>query len=132
MQVVLVRPWTDAQGGTGCCGGDVRDGICLDGRLGGARSHDAETGLVAETYLRLREDLPDVDVQIVGVDNTAYLLPSVFRAIRARRGTLAALRGLNRATRAGSLLVDGEPVGQIRALGVDGALREVRRRCSAW
>ena len=132
VQVVLVRPWTDAHGGTGCCAGDVRNGICLDGRVGGARTTDTETGLVAETYLRLSQDLPEVDVQIVGVDNTAYLLPAVFRAIRARQGTLAALRGLNRATRAGSLIVNGESVGQISVLGVEGALREVRRRCPAW
>lgn len=131
MRVVLVRPWTDAHGGTGCCGGDGRDGVCLDGRVGGARHHDAETALVAETYLRLQQDLPDVDVQIVGVDNTAYLLPSVFRALRAREGTLAALRGLNRATTAGSVLVDGESLGQVRVLGVEGTLREVRRRCPA-
>jgi hypothetical protein len=132
VQVVLVRPWTDAHGGTGCCGGDVRDGICLDGRVGGVRTHDVETQLVAETYLRLSQDLPEVDVQIVGAGNTAYLLPAVFRAIRARHGTLAALRGLNRATTAGSVLVDGEPVGQVGALGVEGALREVHRRCPAW
>lgn len=131
MQVVLVRPWTDAHGGTGCCGGDARDGICLDRRVGGTRTHDAETGLVAETYLRLQQDLPDVDVQIVGSDNTVYLLPRVFRSIRARQGTVAAVRGLNRATRAGSLIVDGEAVGQISDLGVEGALREVRRRCPA-
>ena len=132
MQVVLVRPWTDAHGGTGCCGGDVRDGICLDRRVGTVRTHDAETGLVAETYLRLRQDLPEVDVQIVGADNTVYLLPRVFRSIRARQGTVAALRGLNRATRAGSLIVEGESVGQISELGVEGALQEVRRRSPAW
>lgn len=131
MRVVLVRPWTDAHGGTGCCSGEVRNGICLDDRVGGPRRPDAETTLVAQAYLRLQQDLPHVDVQVVGVDNTAYLLPSVFRALRAREGTLAALRGLNRATTAGSVLVDGESVGQVHVLGVEGTVREVRRRCPA-
>lgn len=128
LRVVLVRPWTDAHGGTGCCGGDARDGICFDGRVDGPREHDAEVGLVAEAYLRLRTELPEVDVQIVGADNTAYLLPSVFRAVRRRRGTWAALREANAATAGGSVLVDGERVGDVAALGVDGVVTEVRRR----
>ena len=128
VHVVLVRPWTDAHAGGGCCGGEVRDGVCLDGRLGAAEVADAEVGLVAQTYLRLQRDLPEVDVHIVAVDNTAYLLPSVFRALRARHGVLAALRGMNRATTAGTVLIDGESVGDLTALGVEGALDEVRRR----
>jgi hypothetical protein len=126
--VVLVRPWTDAHGGTGCCSGDARDGICLEGRIGGPQEHDAETGLVAQTYLRLRHELPGIDVQIVGANNTAYLLPRVFSAVRRRRGALAALREMNRATTAGSVLVDGERVGDVVALGPDGVVAEVRRR----
>ena len=128
---MLVRPWTDAHGGTGCCSGDAPEGICLDGRVDGPREHDAEVGLVARTYLRLRAELPDVDVQIVGANNTAYLLPSAFRAVRRRRGTMAALRELNRATTAGSVLVDGERVGDVLALGPDGVVGEVRRRVEA-
>jgi hypothetical protein len=126
--VVLVRPWTDAHGGTGCCGGDVRDGICLDGRVDGSHERDAEVELVAQTYLRLRHELPGLDVQVVGAGNTAYLLPSVFRAVRRRRGVLAALREMNRATTAGSVLVDGERVGDVVALGPGGVVAEVRRR----
>lgn len=126
--VVLVRPWTDAHGGTGCCSGDARYGICLDGRVDVRHEHDAEVGLIAETYLRLRAELPDVDVQIVGANNTAYLLPRVFRTVRRRRGTWAALREMNRATTAGSVLVDGERVGDVVALGPDGVVDEVRRR----
>jgi hypothetical protein len=126
--VVLVRPWTDAHGGSGCCGGDAGDGICLEGRIGGPHEHDAEVGLVAEAYLRLRAELPDADVQIVAANNTAFLLPSVFRAVRRRRGLLVALREMNRATTAGSVLVDGERVGDVVALGVDGVVSEVRRR----
>jgi len=128
MRVVLVRPWTDAHAGGGCCGGEVRDGVCLDGRRDKDEGADAEVGLMAQTYLRLQRDLPEVDVQIVGVDNTVYLLPSVFRALRAQHGVLAALRGMNRATTAGAVLVDGESVGDLTALGVEGALDEVRRR----
>ncbi|HEU4512558.1 MAG TPA: hypothetical protein VFR87_05590 [Nocardioidaceae bacterium] len=131
LRVVLVRPWTDAHGGTGCCSGDARDGICFDGRVDGPREHDAEVGVVAQAYLRLRDELPGVDVQIVGANNTAYLLPSVFRSVSRRRGRLAALRELNRATTAGSVLVDGERVGDVLDLGPDGVVAEVRRRAEA-
>ena len=130
VRVVLVRPWTDAHGGIGCCGGDARDGICFEGRVDGPRAHDAEVNLVAEAYLRLRREMPEVDVQIVGADNTAYLLPSVFRSVRGRRGTLAALREVNRATTAGSVLVDGERVGNVTELGADAVVEEVRRRAA--
>lgn len=126
--VVLVRPWTDAHGGTGCCSGEARDGVCFDSRVDGPHEHDAEVGLVAETYLRLRDLGPAVDVQIVGADNTAYLLPTVFRAVRRRKGTLAALRAMNRATTPGSVLVDGERVGDVVELGAEGVVAEVRRR----
>jgi hypothetical protein len=125
--VVLVRPWADAHGGTGCCSGDARDGICFDGRVDGRHEHDAEVGLVAETYLRLRAELPGIDVQIVGAGNTAYLLPAAFRAVRRRRGTWAALREMNRATTAGSVLIDFERVGDVATLGPDGVLEVVRR-----
>ena len=128
LRVVLVRPWTDAHGGTGCCSGDARDGICFEGRVDGPREHDTEVGTVAEAYLRLRAELPDVDVQIVGADNTAFLLPSVFRSVRRRRGTWAAVKEANRATTAGSLLVDGERVGDVEQLGVAAVVTEVRRR----
>jgi hypothetical protein len=128
VRVVLVRPWTDAHGGTGCCSGETRDGICFEGRVDGPREHDAEVGTVAEAYLRLRDEVPDADVQIVGVDNTAYLLPSVFRAVRRRRGTWAALKEANRATTGGSLLIDGERVGDVTQMGVDAVVTEVRRR----
>jgi hypothetical protein len=128
VRVVLVRPWTDAHGGTGCCSGETRDGICFEGRVDGPREHDAEVRTVAEAYLRLRAEVPDADVQIVGVDNTAYLLPSVFRAVRRRRGTWAALKEANRATTGGSLLIDGERVGDVQQMGVDAVVTEVRRR----
>jgi hypothetical protein len=131
VSVVLVRPWTDAHGGAGCCGGDARDGICLDGPVDGPHEHDAEAGLVAQTYLLLREQLPGVDVQIVGSSNTAFLLPTVFRSVRRRRGTLAALREMNRATTGGSVLMDGERVGDVTVLGPTGVVAEVRRRLAA-
>ncbi len=131
-KVVLIRPWTDAHAGGGCCGGEVRDGVCLDGRLDRreAPSTGSEAELLAQTYLRLQDDLPDVDVQIVGVDNTVYLLPSVFRALRPQHGVLGALRRMNRATRAGGVLVDGESIGDLIDLGVQGTLDAVRRRSS--
>ena len=127
-RVVLVRPWTDAHGGSGCCSGDARDGICFDGRVDGPREHDPEVGLVAQVYLRLRDELPYVDVQIVSLNNTAFLLPTVFRSVRRRHGVLRALRETNRATTAGSVLVDGERVGDVAALGPEGVLAAVRER----
>lgn len=130
IRVVLVRPWTDAHGGTGCCNGDARDGICFEGRVDGPREHDAEVGAVAEAYLRLRAAVPEADVQIVGAENTAYLLPSVFRAVRRRRGTWAALKEANRATTAGSLLIDGDWVGDVQQMGVEAVVTEVCRRAT--
>ena len=127
-RVVLVRPWTDAHGGSGCCSGESRDGICFDGRVDGPHEHDAEVGLVSQAYLRLRAELPDADVQLVSANNSAYLLPSVFRTVRRKRGLLAALRETNRATPAGAVLVDGERVGDVTTLGADGVVAEVRRR----
>lgn len=128
IRVVLVRPWTDAHGGSGCCSGDARDGICFDGRVDGPREHDPEVGLVAQAYLRLREELPYVDVQIVSLNNTAFLLPTVFRSVRRRHGVLRALRETNRATTAGSVLVDGERVGDVTELGPAGVVAAVRER----
>lgn len=128
LRVVLVRPWTDSHGGSGCCSGESRDGICFEGRVDGPHRHDAEVGLVSQAYLRLRAELPDADVQLVSANNSAYLLPSVFRTVRRRRGLLAALRETNRATTAGAVLVDGERVGDVTALGADGVVAEVRRR----
>jgi hypothetical protein len=133
VRVVLVRPWTDAHGGTGCCSGDVRGGICFEGRVDGPQEHDAEVGAVAEAYLRLLAEVPEVDVQIVGVDNTAYLLPSVFRAVRRSRGAWAALIEANRATTGGSLLIDGVRVGDVHEMGIEAVVTEVRRRaCIAY
>jgi hypothetical protein len=126
-RVVLVRPWTDAHGGAGCCGGDARDGVCFDGRVDGPHERDSEVDLVALAYRRLREELPYADVQIVSVTNTAWLLPTVFRAVLRRRGLKAALRETNRATTAGSVLVDGVRVGHVAELGPDGVEAVVRR-----
>lgn len=128
IRIVLVRPWRDAHVGSSCCGGDARHGICFDERVDVAREHDAEGDLVAQTYLRLREELPDVDVQIVGADNLPYLLPTVFRAVRRRRGMRAALTEINRATTAGSVLLDGERLGDVMTLGARGVVAAVRSK----
>lgn len=133
MRVVLVRPWTDAHGGTGCCSGEARDGIGLDQHVGGKHEHDSEVQLVGETYRLIRAELPEVDVQIVGSSNTAYLLPSTFRAVRRTRdaGVLTALRDAARSTTAGAVLVDGERVGDVLTLGPHGVLATVRERLGA-
>jgi len=128
MQVVLVRPWTDAHGGGGCCSAPVRGGVVLERPVTPVHEHDAETLVLAEAYHRLRTELPQVDVQIVSSANTAYLLPSTFRQVRRRAGVLAALRDAARATTAGAVLVDGDRVGDVVALGPDGVVAQVRRR----
>ena len=86
---------------------------------------------MGEVYRRLRREHPDVDVQVVGSSNTAYLLPSTFRAVRRSRGVLGALREATRSTTAGSLLVDGIRVGDVETLGVEGVLREVGSRLTS-
>ena len=125
-RVVLVRPWTDAHGGTGCCSGEPRDGgVCLDRRVGAGHLHDYDVHVVAETYRLLQAELDDVDVQIVGAGNTAYLLPTTYRAVRRRAGVLTAVRDAARSTTAGAVLVNGERVGDIADLGPP---RRTRRR----
>ena len=145
MRVVLVRPWTDAHAGGGCCSGDPRYGVAPEAGVDAPTpvdrhrydDHDHHQGplegaaLVGEVYRRLRREHPDVDVQVIGSSNTAYLLPSTFRAVRRSRGVLDALREATRSTTAGSLLVDGIRVGDVETLGVEGVLREVGRRVTA-
>jgi hypothetical protein len=132
--VVLVRPWTDARAGGGCCAGDVQ-GIVLDRPTTPAPHHHrdddpaggaAPRDLVAEVYLGLTTALPEVDVQVVDAGNLAYLLPVAFRAARPRLGLAGAVAAATRATTAGALLVDGRRVGRIDELGVQGVLDVVR------
>ena len=128
VRVVLVRRWRDAHSGGGCCGGDVRAGVCQDHGVG---ADDLETerasDQVAATYRRLRQDAPEVDVQVVGADNLAYLLPASFLAARRRVGTPAALRQAVRSTTAGAVLVDGVVAGHVDELGPDGVLAVIRQ-----
>ncbi len=126
--VVLVRPWADAQAGSGCCSGDTREAIALDAPVCRAHESPAEAQVLGSTYRLLRERLPDVDVQIVSVSNTAYLLPTTYRAARRRVGRARALREASRATTAGAVLVDGELIGDITDLGPDGVLVAVGNR----
>ena len=126
--VVLVRPWVDAHAGSGCCSGDARDGIGLEHRLGGPVEHPHATRVLAQAYTRLRRDLPGIDVQVVSSSNTVYLVPTALRAARRGAGLRAALRRANRATRPGSLLVDGEYAGDVTDLGPGGVVEAVRAR----
>jgi hypothetical protein len=128
VRVVLVRPWVDAQAGGGCCSGDTRAAIALDHPVCGVLGADAEAHLVGRTYRLLRERLPGVDVQVVSVSNTAYLVPSAYRAARRRSGRWQALRAATRATTAGAVLVDGERIGDVEELGPEGVLAAVRGR----
>ncbi len=127
-RVVLVRPWTDGRGGGGCCGGEVRDGVCLDGVcLDGEREpgHEHDPDPVGVAWRLLRARRPDVDVQVVDAGNTAWLLPWSFREVRRRSGAAAGLRAALRATTAGAVLIDGERVGRLAELGPDGVLAAV-------
>jgi hypothetical protein len=123
--VVLVRPWRDAHAGGGCCGGDVRGGICLDERVGGEPRHG--TDVVGAAYRLLRDRMPTLDVQIVGSDNFAYLVPWSWRAARRHTGVVSALRHAARSTTAGCVLVDGVLVGDLETLGPQGVLDAVRQ-----
>lgn len=127
-RVVLVRPWTDAHATSGCCSGDARYGVCLEDRLDHEHGSEESAARLGEVYRALRSTYPGVDVQIVGASNTAYLLPTMYRAARTRSGRLEALRHAARSTTAGSVLVDGERVGDLDELGPDGVLEAVRAR----
>lgn len=120
-----MRPWVEAHGGSGCCSGDTREAIGLEGRTHGATEHPYETRVLARAYSRLRDELPDVDVQIVSSSNTAYLVPTVLRGVH-RHGLWEALRRTNAATRPGALLVDGDYAGDIVELGPSGVVATVR------
>ena len=93
--------------------------------------HDAANDPVGAAYRALRGELPDLDVQVVDVANTAWLLPAVLRRARARVGTLGALRCALGATRAGSVLVDGQRVGDLEELAPDELVAVVRRAATA-
>ena len=130
VRVVLVRRWVDAHSGGGCCGGDVRGAICLDHRVGDDRDDRTATlasGQLPSVYRLLRQQAPEVDVQVVGADNIAYLLPASFLAARKRMGRLSALRHAVRSTTAGAVLVDGVVVGDVESLGPQGVLAAVRQ-----
>jgi hypothetical protein len=129
--VVLVRPWTDAHAGSGCCSGDARHGVCLEERLEHHHAPDPSATRVGEAYRALRAQLPEVDVQIVAASNTPYLLPTTYRAARPRMSRFESLRQATRSTTAGSVLVDGVRVGDVDELGVAGVLAAVRAELSA-
>lgn len=124
---MLVRPWRDAHGGGGCCGGDVRGGICFERKVGADEHHEAPVDVVAAAYQMLRQHAPWADVQIVSASNAAFLVPASFRDARRKEGTVAALRHAVRSTTAGAVLVDGVVVGDIERLGAQGVLDAVRQ-----
>lgn len=81
---------------------------------------------MATACRRLGAELPGIDVQIVGANNTAFLLRSVFRVVQRRHGTRAPLREMNRATTPGLLLLSGERLGEFSVLRPDGVVTAVR------
>ena len=127
-QVVLVRPWTDARAGGGCCGGEVRDGVAparlTSEHAACERDAAAQHDPVGRVWRLLRERAPGVDVHVVDGSNV-WLPTTVFRTVRRREGALAALRAAARAGAAGSVLVDGRRVGDLEDLGPEGVLAAV-------
>lgn len=105
----------------------MRGGICFEQRVGGDERHGATPDAVASAYRLLHQHLPGVDVQIVGVDNVAFLVPAAFRDARRHTGRLAALRHALHSTTPGAVLVDGVVVGDVEALGPQGVLDVVRQ-----
>lgn len=124
-RVLLIRPWTDAHGGAGCCSGTPRDSVALDQHVCGPVEHDHATRVTAQAYRELRRELPEVDVQLVSAGNTAYLLPAALRAPGPDRWR-GAWRRVREATRPGALVVDGRYVGDVVELGAAGVVRTVR------
>jgi hypothetical protein len=132
-RVVVVRPWADPDAPTSCCGGQVRDAVCLDDDA--AHRHrtgtgDAATPAVAQLYQRLRVTMPAADVQIVSSTNAAYLVPWAYRSARRRGvGVRAALMAAVGATRAGAVIVDGAVVGDLETDQPARLAELVRQRC---
>lgn len=127
-RVVLVRPWTDGHGGGGCCGGEVRDGIALDGsRLAPPVDHDhapAPADVVGEVWRAVRQALPAVDVQVVSAANP-WLTAHVLRAVRRHDGLVAGLRAAAGSSSAGSVLVDGRRVADLESDPVEAVVEAV-------
>ena len=114
--VVLVRPWADDDAETSCCGGRVRDAVCLGDDADHRHPATETTDPVADLYRRVRSAVPDADIQIVSSTNAAYLVPWSYRAARRQgRGAWRSLRQALDATRAAAVIVDGEVVGDIEA-----------------
>lgn len=115
--VVLVRPWADDDAETSCCGGRVRDAVCLGDDADHRHPASADPAdQVADLYRRVRSAVPDADVQIVSSTNAAYLVPWSYRSARRQgRGAWRSLRQALDATRAAAVIVDGEVVGDIEA-----------------
>jgi hypothetical protein len=130
-RVVLVRPWSDARTGSGCCGGEPDGPIAVDHVHQPPAERDAATRITARCYLLLRERFPELDVQIVSSGNMAYLLPATYAAARHRVGVMASLRACIQAPTAGALLVDGERVGDLVDLGPEGTARLVAARLAS-
>jgi hypothetical protein len=107
--------------GGGCCSADARP---FD--PGGGHRHGEPPG--GELYRALRAALPpSVDLQVVDPGNWAWLVPSLVTA--ARRQGLSGrplARRVREGLRAGSVLVDGEPV--TTAETADTAVTAVRER----
>jgi hypothetical protein len=98
--------------------------VCLD--QSEAQRNDQRDSVFAATYRLLRERLPEADVQIAAVSNTLFLLPSGYRAARRKNHTrLGALRRAMASTTAGTVLVDGEMLGDIESMGADAVLEKV-------
>ncbi|HWH31006.1 MAG TPA: hypothetical protein VNU26_18975 [Mycobacteriales bacterium] len=121
--MVLVGSRRGRAGG-GCCSADVR---VFDEGGGCGSSHRGDPD--GAVYRMLRAALPrDVAVEVVDAGNWAWLLPAL--TADARRAHLRGpdlLHRVRAGLRAGSVLVDGEPVAELAA-DPESVLAAVRAR----
>lgn len=130
-RVLLVRGWDSQTTGSGCCG-RLEGG---DGELAGAADFGrarADMESMGAVYRALRDELPDVDVQIVDPRNLTFLLPGILLdARRAGASWGEAVRGLRRGTGQGAIVVDGHTVSAGEIPTGDHAVDLVLRRLAS-
>ncbi len=127
-RVLLVREWDQVTTGSNCCG-----------RLGGGDEEIADAAdfshsrmmmeRVGGIHRALRAELPGLDLQVVDPRNTVYLIPTVLRDARRRRGDgwRRAAREAARATSRGAIVVDGRVIGRGEVPDPDDAVGRVLR-----
>ncbi len=130
-RILLVREWDQQTTGSGCCGrlegGDSEIAGASD--FGRCRQDMEAMGAV---YRALREELPQLDVQVVDPRNLTFLLPGMLRD--ARRGGASwreSFREVRRGCGQGAIVVDGRVVSSGTIPAADAAVGMVLRQLAA-